>query len=130
MLDLSGAFDKDPQRRRRDVEGKGDFDPGPPAHLPENCFHAWTAVVSMIPANVLTGSDRLGVEIAARLLNAWWLTPADLDTLKELRQWMGKFGLSPADRAKIGAAGKSSSDNPFAKFAAKAKAAQSTKRLN
>jgi hypothetical protein len=100
VLELRGAFKKDPKRRRVDLQGAGLFDANPPSRLSQDCVQAWHAVVERVPPGVLTKTDELAVEIAATLLAAWWLT-RDLDVLKEIRQWFAQLGMTPVARTKI-----------------------------
>jgi phage terminase small subunit len=100
VLELRGAFKKNPQRARVDAAGAGQFAKAPPQHLPQGAVVAWQYVVSRLPKVALSSSDEIAVEIAAKLLAQFWLT-GDLDTIKELRQWLGKLGMTPVDRTKM-----------------------------
>jgi phage terminase small subunit len=111
VLELRGAFKKHPERRRRDAQGTGEFKTEPPAHLPAGAVPAWNYLVTRLPKIALTSSDEIAVEIAARLLAQYWLT-SDIDTMKELRQWLGKLGMTPADRTKMPSA-PPNDKNPF-----------------
>jgi phage terminase small subunit len=113
VLELRGAFKKDPQRKREDHPGVGEFSKAPPAHLPQGVVHAWHEVVKRVPLEAMSGSDELAVEITASLLATWWLNK-DMDTLKELRQWFAQLGLTPVARTKIPAPKKGGGGNPFA----------------
>ena len=73
-----------------------------PTHLPQGAVTAWNYVVARLPQIALYNCDEVAVEMAARQLAAYWLT-GDLDTLKELRQWLSKLGMFPVDRAKLAA---------------------------
>jgi phage terminase small subunit len=98
---MKGAFDKDPQRRRADAEGSGEFDPEPPAHLPQDAVRAWRYLVDRLPKVALYSADELPVEVCSKLLTIWWVNPGDLKTLAELRNWVAKLGFSPVDRTKL-----------------------------
>lgn len=113
VLEMKGAFAKNPQRRREDHPGVGAFNATPPSHLSQDCVRAWHEVVKRVPPEVLSGTDELAIEIVATLLASWWLTK-DLDVLKELRQWFSKLGMTPVDRTKIPAPKKNERGNPFA----------------
>jgi hypothetical protein len=63
----------------------------------------WRYLVERLPQITLYDCDAVAVEMAARLLSQCWLS-SDLDRVKELRQWIGKLGMSPADRTRIPAA--------------------------
>ncbi len=68
LLALSGAFEKNPQRRRP-VEPKSPHPIGePPACLAPDEAACWRDFVSEAPAGVLTSADRLALEALARLV--------------------------------------------------------------
>lgn len=113
VLELRGAFNKNPQRKREDMPGVGTFNREPPQHLPQNCVQAWNEVVKRIPPDALTQTDELAVEICATLMATWWLTK-DIDVLKEIRQWFAQLGMTPVARTKMPAPPKQNSGNPFA----------------
>lgn len=112
ILELKGAFKKNPQRKRVDCPGVGLFDASPPQHLQQDCVRAWNEIVKRVPIDALTHTDELAVEICATLLANWWLTK-DMDVLKELRQWFASIGMTPAARTKIPSPPKRSAGNPF-----------------
>ncbi len=68
MLELSGAFQHDPARRRpvgpESSEPVGD----PPAYLAEDEAACWWECCRDAPAGVLTGHDRWVLEMPARLV--------------------------------------------------------------
>jgi phage terminase small subunit len=113
ILNLRGAFDKDPQRKREDAEGAGPFETDPPTHLAQEVVPAWRYIVSRLPKVALSSSDEIAVEMAARLLAWYWLT-GSLDHAKELRQWLAQLGMTPAARTKIPPAKPGEKGNRFA----------------
>jgi phage terminase small subunit len=101
ILELSGAFDHDPQRRRPnepvDTRELGD----PPDRLPAAAKKYWAELASQAVHGVLRYSDRWTVEIASRLMLKVvtdQIKPAELTTLRSL---LASMGLSPSDRAKL-----------------------------
>lgn len=112
ILELRGAFKQNPQRRREDSEGGAPFERDPPPHLPQGAVAAWHYVVARLPKITLFNSDEVAVEIAAKLLAQFWLT-GDLDTIKELRQWLDKLGMTPRARTQIPPAPERDSGNKF-----------------
>jgi hypothetical protein len=112
VLEFNGAFKKDPARRRKDAEGGGPFCPQLPAHLPQDVERAWYYLVARLPRVALYNSDEVAVEIAAKLLTAFWATN-DLEVVKELRQWLGKLGMTPGDRTKIPAQAPTEEKDPY-----------------
>lgn len=111
ILELKGAFKKDPQRRRVDAEGAGPFTGEPPTHLPQDAVRAWRYLVERLPKAALSSSDDVAVEVTARLLTQFWA--GNIAVVTEMRQWLGKLGMTPVDRAKIPGA-PPQTDNPFA----------------
>lgn len=112
ILELRGAFKRNPDRKREDLEGIGSFDPSPPTNLQQELVPAWREIVSQINPVVLTGSDYLSIETMARLLWQYRLT-SQSSVAAELRQWFAQYGLTAAGRAKLGAAPKKSGGNKF-----------------
>lgn len=113
ILELKGAWKKDPQRRRSSVGGSGEFNRQPPSYMPQECVRAWNFIVEQVPPGVLTASDYASVEIMARLQSQIWMT-GSLDSIKELRQWFGQYGMTASAREKIAAKGVEQTGNPFA----------------
>lgn len=114
VLDAAGAFKKNPNRSRSDPKTKGEIGRAP-AYLSKTEQKAWRDIVKQAPHGVLTGSDRIMVETAARYLaearDGW----SDMSAANRtgLVGVMGRLGLSPADRAKIAMPG-DDDDDPFA----------------
>ena len=100
VLELRGAFKKNPARRRKDAEGAAPFCEQPPPHLPAGAVPAWNYIASRLPRISLYSCDEIAVEVAARLLAAYWLN-GDLKIQSELRLWLAKLGMTPGDRTKI-----------------------------
>jgi hypothetical protein len=62
VLELTGAFLKDPTRRRLPGPKSGLPVGGPPEHLAPHEAAAWLEFVANAPAGVLTGGDRWVLE--------------------------------------------------------------------
>lgn len=122
VLELRGAFKNHPARKRKDAEGAGPFDQAPPTHLPAAIAPAWKYLVARLPKAALTSSDEVAVEAAAWCLAGVWqladmggpINPGFLKLAAELRQWLGKLGMTPVDRTRIAAPEAPSSGNQFA----------------
>ena len=115
VLELRGAFRKDPQRRRTDARGVDPFNTEPPVTLPQEAVAAWHELVTRLPTAQWFSCDEHTLEVCAALL-AKFRTSADLKVATELRAWLGKAGLTPTDRLKLTPAAPESTANPFAKF--------------
>lgn len=115
VLEMSGAFKKDPQRKRQDAETSGPLGKAPP-HINGAVLNAWNEIVKSAPREVLTGSDALAIEVAANLLAQFRDDPIEFPAAKlvRLEALLGKFGMTPADRAKVGGKKEAPKGNQFA----------------
>jgi len=116
VLELTGAFKKNPQRARQDAETAGELS-APPKHINGPVLNAWKEIVKYAPLQVLTESDRLSIELAANLLAQFRADPVEFTAAKlvRLEALLGKFGMTPADRAKVSGPKKEPpKGNPFA----------------
>ena len=86
------------------AKGQGDFPDIPPTHLTPEQADAWKEVVKRIPEGILTNSDTIHVEIIACLLAEYRLDPVGMNSARitRLTVEMGKLGLNPSDRSKLG----------------------------
>ncbi|MDU9400608.1 hypothetical protein [Pseudomonas sp. zfem003] len=102
VLELTGAFKKNPDRAREDAQTVGPLT-GPPPHLNGGALHAWKEIAGHAPLEVLTNSDRIALELAAQLLHQFREDPVEFPATKlvRLEALLGKFGMTPADRAKV-----------------------------
>jgi phage terminase small subunit len=115
VLEARGAFDKDPARRRDDFEA-GAFDPTPPSYFKPNQKDVWNEIVGSLPASVLQATDRMAVELAARLIANFRKMPDDGVTsaqVAQIRTALAVLGMTPADRSRVSMK-KQAPSNPFA----------------
>jgi hypothetical protein len=115
VLELKGAFKKDPQRKRpSEPVPTGGIGPAPSA-LPAKLRVIWDEVVAICPPGVLGNSDRIALEALVRLLNEFRTDYAEFSgaRMSQLVSLMGRFGLTPSDRSKI-VVPKGKEKNPFA----------------
>jgi len=117
VLELTGAFKKNPDRAREDAQTVGALS-APPTHLNGGALHAWNEIAGCAPLDVLTDSDRLALEIAAQLLFQFRTDPVEFPATKlvRLEALLGKFGMTPADRAKVAGGSKKPKGNEFEEF--------------
>ncbi|PKF72682.1 terminase [Pseudomonas fluvialis] len=115
VLDARGAFKKDPQRARTDAQTAGPLGKAP-SHITGEVLKAWKEIEKSAPLQVLTESDRLALELAANLLAQFRLDPVEFPAAKlvRLEALLGKFGMTPADRAKVGGKKEAPKGNAFA----------------
>lgn len=116
VLDARGSFRKHPERKRTDPATSGPLTE-PPSHLSEQALACWKEIAGAAPLEVLTNSDRIALEMAAMLLAQFRADPVEFPAMKltRLEVLLGKFGMTPADRARVSTGkAKKPSSNPFA----------------
>jgi hypothetical protein len=114
VLKMKGAFAKDPQREREDPDTEKLK--SCPLHLSAAQREIWKDLAKAAPKNVITEADRFALEICCVLLDQFRLDPAEFTAAKlvRLETLLGKFGMTPSDRAKVaGPARKKPGSNPF-----------------
>lgn len=117
ILQLKGAFKKDPQRkadREREPVPKAGIGPAPKWFKAKE-REAWDYLVGIVPHGVLGDSDRAHLEVAARLLAFSRTVAIELVSdgkLARLDSMLGKMGLNPAERSKVKAE-QGKPQNPF-----------------
>jgi hypothetical protein len=115
VLEARGAFAHNPDRKREDFEA-GVFDPAPPTYFKAHQKAAWNEIVGVLPATVLQATDRMAVELAARLIAQFRKLPDDEVTsaqVAQIRTALAVLGMTPADRSRVSAK-KETPKNPFA----------------
>ena len=124
VLELRGAFAKDPQRRREDLEGAGPWSDEPPDHLTGPEIAAWREVVASLPKVAVSSSERFGIAQMARLWATLKTTHPSSPDFKKLddsfRQWAVQMGMTLQARTKLGTSGDKGKGNKFARFKADA----------
>jgi phage terminase small subunit len=101
VLELTGAFKKDPQRRRENEPKPSGPLGEEPLHFDEELKAIWRELVVMVPAGVLTISDRWLVELACRTMQQVRKGTALAAERNLLLSCLSRMGLTPADRSKI-----------------------------
>jgi len=108
VLKRNGAFKKNPKRaaeRKHEPPPNGPIGP-PPASLTPKQVECWVEIIANAPEGVLAKSDRVVVEIAARLL-AHVRSKAKVSAalIALLGQSLQRLGMTPADRSRVAAPG-------------------------
>jgi hypothetical protein len=116
ILELSGSFKKNPQRR---AERDGEPTPaGPigtcPRDLADEVRAAWGEIVRTCPPGVLTKADRIAVRSAARLLAAENAGSIAVGERAQLHKLLGDLGMTPRGRAYVHVPPPSKTGNEFA----------------
>jgi hypothetical protein len=116
LAELKGADVKNPQRYRKSVPKSavplGDY-PEVRSTDPKDC---WFELAALAIPGVLTGSDRILMEVLAHLVAEFRTSPVDFSGAK-LAQLIGicaRFGMSASDRNKLGVDKPKDEENPFA----------------
>ncbi len=115
VLEATGAFKKNPQRKRTDPATTGEIGAAPGYFSTEEAA-VWSEIVQNAPVGVLTGSDRLHVEVLSRAIAQLRATePADIKPalLQQIRAGLSSIGMSPADRSRVNPTWAPEKDNPF-----------------
>lgn len=103
VLELRGAFDKDPQRRREDprVEaGLGE----PPSYFDDGERVIWAEIAESAPEGVLSKSDRLCVEMLVPLIvRLRSREPLKAAERAFMLSTLTRMGCTPADRSRVAA---------------------------
>ena len=102
---LKGAVKKDPQRyKNKPVKSKYGLGE-PPKHMTKEAKLIWHEIAKITPAGVLTASERMLFEIVCDLMAEYrapdssGFSPAKLTILERM---LGKLGMNPIDRQRLG----------------------------
>lgn len=114
---LKGADKVHPERYRKEVPKHETPLGSMPAHLTEKAKAVWFELEAYALPGVLTASDRLVMETLAELVSEFRVCPAEFPTarIQAMLSCMGRLGMSPADRQKLGTE-KAKEANPFDAF--------------
>lgn len=114
LLEISGAYQKNPSRRRPDEPSTGRGVGAAPKHLSDDQRAAWDDVVANCAAGVFQSSDRMMLEMLAVLIAEWRGDYAGFGGRKYtvLQTLLARAGMTPADRSRI-AVKPPKGDNPF-----------------
>lgn len=118
IAELKGAVRHDPQRYAR-AEAKSDFPLGEmPSHLSPEAREVWFELETYAAKGVLTGGDRMIMATLCELFAEFKESPRDMaaNRIGQMISCMGRLGLSPADRQKVGYQEPGKKTNPFEEF--------------
>jgi hypothetical protein len=104
VLELKGAFKKDPSRRRKTLKVPDGPFGDPPDGFDEHQRRAWAEFLEIAPPGVLKPSDRLALELAASLTAEFRQASYAFNAAKigQLRALLASFGMTPASREGFG----------------------------
>jgi len=112
ILDLSGAYRKNPQRERHNEPQPAEEIGAPPATLGEIECGIWSEIVGNCAPGVLTCQDRNSLELVCIGLGEIRRGEASASDRDRVFRQLGKFGMTPSERSNVCVVGK---NNPNAK---------------
>lgn len=117
VAELKGADKRNPQRYRKEP-AKSAYELGqPPDYMAADAKAVWFELETYTASGVLTGGDRLVLEVTATLVAEFRRDPTEFSAAKigHLIGCLARLGLTPADRQRIGVE-KPKDENPFNEF--------------
>ena len=115
-LEASGAFKKDPQRKRNPEPVPTGPIGEPPERMPAEQHYVWYELISEVPPGVLTNADRHHFRLTCGLCwmyDTMGVVEMSSSKIKDMERALGKYGLTPVDRNRINIAPEKKK-NPFA----------------
>ena len=100
LLELRGAFKKDPQRRREEPAANGPVG-GPPPSFDAELQAVWEELVGLVPSGVLSRADRWTAEVACRMMHQLRNGDIKAAEIGILQSCLSRMGMTPADRSRI-----------------------------
>ncbi len=101
VLDLRGAFDKNPQRRREDPKveaGLGDA----PGYFTDAEREVWEEIKQSAPEGVLSRADRIAVEMLTDLIVRFRdRQPLKAAERNHMLNLLSRLGMTAADRSRV-----------------------------
>lgn len=104
VLELSGAFKKDPKRKRartNEPQPKGQIGAWPGESKGRTEEQAYNMILETVPANVLADSDQMFVWILAKLVFKIWNGEAKAAEIQMAMAGLGKLGMNPSERSRL-----------------------------
>lgn len=114
VLEARGAFAHNPDRKREDFDS-GAFNKAAPGYFTAEQSAVWDEMVGILPESVLQATDRMAVELTARLVARFRsLGDADVTMAQaaQIRTALASLGMTPADRSRVSSK-KTPTVNPF-----------------
>lgn len=102
VLQLSGAFAKNPNRTRTDPKPRGPVG-NAPRQTAVTFRKAWDLIVKSCPEGVLADRDRIAVELAASLFVEFRSDPVAFPAVKyaRLQSLLGELGMTAAAASRV-----------------------------
>ena len=117
IAELKGATRKHPERYRDRAPESGLPLGNAPGHMSTGARTCWSELSAMAPKGVLTGSDRIALEVVSNLLAQFRQAPTMFPAVRfrHLVGGLARLVITPADRQRIGVA-KPHGDETFDEF--------------
>lgn len=118
IAELKGSDKKNPQRYRNIVPKQEMPLGNAPDYLASDAQKVWFELEAYALPGVLTGAERVLFEITSNLIAEYRRDPIEFQVGKygHLITCLGKLGMSPADRQKLGVSKAKEEDNEFSGF--------------
>jgi phage terminase small subunit len=120
VLELTGRYKHDPQRRRPPAPKSDEPIGGPPVWLHEHLKPIWYEFISQAPPGVLTHSDRYILAVACDLALKLRMGMLKGPEIAQLRLALVEMGMTPVARTRLVAVPPETpedSSDPFLQFA-------------
>lgn len=117
VAELKGATRKHPERYRKTPPAVDMPLGNAPDYFTADQKGVWFELETYAPRGVLTGADRVAMELLSVLLDEFRKNPVDIRVAKigQMVSCLGRLGMTPADRQKLGTE-KPKEENPFDAF--------------
>jgi hypothetical protein len=117
VAELKGAHKVHPERYRKETPKHAQPLGAIPEHLTAEAKAVWFEVEEYVLPGVMTAADRLIMEVLCELLAEFRASPKEFPANKygHMIGCLARFGMSPADRQKLGTE-KPKESNPFEAF--------------
>ena len=117
VLEASGAFDRNPARKRKDLVSEKELG-NAPKHLTAEEKDVWKELSNQLPPGLATSADRFVFEIACKLMNKFRTVGTNSSETAQLLNALAKLGASPSDRSKCSVPVDKAKEegNPFKEF--------------
>lgn len=117
VAELTGRTRHDPQRYRAAEPETAELGAAP-GHLSPQALAVWQEVTAMAPAGVIRASDAVSLEVLCSLVAEYRASPSEFKTsrIASMLTLLGRFGLSPSDRQKLGVETPRKPENEFDAF--------------
>ena len=101
VMEASGAWKHDPNRRREDAATSGPISIDPPQNMTDLEKDLYRELIAIAPPKVLANCDAVIVEVTARLWAKMREQTINAAETGLLIKSLGLLGMSPADRSKV-----------------------------